>query len=253
MKRNVYIDPTFEFLRDYIEQIPNRFDDLGTVLYNKRNIVREDRVSDTRLVIKSYRRIYLPNRIRYTYFYPSKAQRAFDYARLLLKEGFNTPRPIAYIECIHHGLLRESYFISEYTDFQPLNSVLSLPITELRGLLEGFARHTYEMHRKNIYHVDYNTSNILFKKVNDQYSFALIDNNRMKFGTVSFNKGVRNLERLGLPVEMLAFIGKEYGRLRNRHEIVSLERLFHYKRTQLRKRNIKKAVKHPINWLHTTF
>lgn len=94
--RKVVVHPDYPHLEEYVREIPERFHALGKIIHKDRNILRRDEAADTALVIKSYGRIYLPNRIRYTYFYPSKAQRAFDYAGLLLQNGFGTPRPIAY-------------------------------------------------------------------------------------------------------------------------------------------------------------
>lgn len=243
MKKIMIIDPEFNFLQDYLDELPSKFDSVGKVIQSNRNIIREDKVQDVRLVIKSYRRIYLINRIRYTYLYPSKAQRAFDYAKVLLEKGFHTPRPIAYIEIIKNGLINQSYFISEYTDFQPLNTIFTLTLPHQMELLKEVARFTYRLHQNNIYHIDYSVGNILFKQINGRYEFSLIDNNRIKFSTISFEKGIGNLKRLGLPVEHLTWIGKEYARLWNVDEIISMERLFHYKRNQLERNRVKKSMK----------
>src|SRR5690606_11199953 len=126
--------------------IPDRFEELGRVIHNDRNILRHDESGNVALVIKSYRRIYLPNRIRYTYFYPSKARRAFDYARFLLDKGFITPKPIAYIECKNNLLLTESYFVSEYTEFQPLKYIRELPDDVQDVILDEIAPVTIRQH-----------------------------------------------------------------------------------------------------------
>src|SRR5688572_1013172 len=139
MKRIFTVGQDYSFLRNYIEDIPENFDTLGKLIQSNRNVIREDFVDGKKLVIKSYRRIYLPNRIRYTYFYPSKAQRAFDYAKILLQKGFHTPQPIAYIEIIQNGLINQSYFISEYSDFQPLDSIRQIALANQGQLLREVA------------------------------------------------------------------------------------------------------------------
>ena len=232
MMRKIIVHPDFRHLEDYLRDIPERFDSFGKVIHADRNVLRRDEVADAALVIKSYGRIYLPNRIRYTYFYPSKAHRAFDYAGILLENGFRTPRPVAYIECISGGLLRKSFFVSEYTDFTPLKTIRRLPSYEQTMLLEDLATFTYRLHQSHIYHGDFSIGNILFKKVDDRYEFSLVDNNRMKFGAISFERGIRTMGRLGLPAEQLVAIGKMYGRLWNVDEIVVMERLFHYQKAQ---------------------
>lgn len=243
MNRKIIIDPDYQHLEEYIRAIPDRFDDLGKILHNDRNILRYDEYANVGLVIKSYRRIYLPNRIRYTYFYPSKAQRAFDYARLLLEKGFLTPKPIAYIECTNNLLLTNSYFISAHTDFEPLKLISELPGPEQDEVLAELAGFTYRLHLNRVYHGDYSVGNILFKKIDGRYEFSLVDNNRIKFGRVSFSRGVRTMGRLGLPVEQLAAFGKMYGRLWNIDEIVVMERLFHYQKNMRNANSLKRTGK----------
>src|SRR5690606_352969 len=126
--------------------IPNHFDNLGKIIHKDRNTLRHDEVGNDGVVIKSYGRIYLPNKIRYSYFYPSKAQRAFDYGKHLLDRGFLTPRPIAYIECTTNLLMTRSFFVSEFTDFEPLKMIHGLPAAEQQELLEEFSAFTYRLH-----------------------------------------------------------------------------------------------------------
>jgi len=243
MNRKIIIDPDYHHLEEYIRAIPERFDDLGKIIHDDRNVLRHHEFGNVGLVIKSYRRIYLPNRIRYTYFYPSKAQRAFDYARLLLEKGFLTPKPIAYIECTTNLLLTHSFFISEYTEFEPLKMIRELPIQEQEELLEELAAFTYRLHLNHIYHGDYSVGNILYKKIDGRFEFSLVDNNRMKFGPVSFSRGVRTMGRLGLPAEQLVSIGKMYGRLWNIDEIVVMERLFHHQKNMRNTNSLKRSGK----------
>src|SRR6478735_11735029 len=94
----IVLNPHFEHLRKYVEEIPTQMELRGSVMESGRNLIKQDHVAGVHLVIKSYRRIYLPNKVRYSFFYPSKAQRAYDYAQRLIENGFNTPVPIAYIE-----------------------------------------------------------------------------------------------------------------------------------------------------------
>jgi serine/threonine protein kinase len=242
MKR-IITNPAYSFLQEYIENIPQTFGNRGIVLHAKRNIIKEDMVQGVRLVIKSFKRIYLPNRIRYTYFASSKAQRAFDNAHILTRLGFTTPRPIAYIEITRDGLITEMYFVSEYTDFVALDAIRQTSLEDARPLLLQLARHTYKLHQTGVYHIDYNLENILFREHDGQYELSLIDNNRMKFGLIRFEDGIRNFERLGLSAEHLTLIGQEYARLSDVPEVIAIERLFYYKRKQLDRRLRKKALK----------
>ncbi len=246
MRTQIVINPTFEYLRSYIERIPENFDSLGHVIEDKRNVLRKDWVDEMPIVLKSFRRIYLTNKIRYSFFHPSKAERAFDHAMILRHNGFNSPTPIAYIEVKSFGLISQSYFIAEYTDFEPLQTVTDWHNVDGQ-LWEGLVNYTYQLHQNNIYPIDYTLGNILYKKIDGKFQFTLVDTNRMNFGPVSVEAGIRNFVRLGLPVETLTWLAKEYARLRHIDEIRSLERLFHYKRNEVEGRRMKQHLKNMIS------
>ncbi len=243
----IIINPEFDFLTDYLGDLPHRFNSLGILLHSHRNIIREDNVKGVRLVIKSFKRIYLPNKIRYTYFYPSKAQRAYDNAKVLLQKGFNTPRPIAYIEIVRNGLIDEMFFVSEHTAFQALEKIHQDPEIMTSQLLVALAAFTFRLHQNNIYHVDYNLGNILTNFDNGEYEFGLIDNNRMKFKPICFDEGISNFVRLGLSVEQLTLLGKEYARLSKVADGTALSLLFEKKRAHVRKAERKKSVKRTLS------
>ena len=243
MKTSIVVHPKYNFLKEYIEQIPDRFNRLQDVLYNQRNIIKVDEVSEVKLVIKSYRRIYLPNKIRYSFFYPSKAERAYSYGLELLKKGFTTPHPIAFIERFEYGLLTQSYFISEYSDYRPLSQIQS---GDENVLMKELAKYTFDLHHNGIYHIDYSNGNILFKKSNGHFEFSLIDNNRMKFGKFGYTNRLKNFRRLGLSNAQLIQIAEEYSRLEKSNEIETIERLFRYVRRHREKNSAKKWVKQKI-------
>ena len=240
MKTTVTINPKYDFLKEYIEQIPVRFEELSDVLYKDRNVIKADQVSNVKLVIKSYHRIYLTNRIRYSYFYASKAKRAFQYGLKLLKKGFLTPEPIAFIECFEYGLLTQSYFISLHSDFTPLVSLIT---HQQESLMRDLARYTYQLHRHGIYHMDYSLGNILCKKQNEHFEFSLIDNNRMKFGHFSFSRRLKNFRRLGLTETQLTNVAKEYARLEKTDESETIQRIFRYVDTHKERHHLKKKAK----------
>lgn len=237
MRTSVVINPKYDFLRDYIEQIPKRFESLTEVLYKDRNVIKSDEVSNLKLVIKSYHRIYLTNRIRYSFFHPSKAKRAFNNGLRLIKEGFLTPDPVAFIECFEHGLLKNSYFICLLTDFTKLSEHLAMGDGQL---IEDLAAYTFKLHSSGIYHGDYSNGNILCKKIGDHYQFSLVDNNRMAFGRFSYTRRLKNFRLLGLSHEQLVSVASQYARPENRDrneaiELVVKSEQQHSQRRQLRK------------------
>jgi hypothetical protein len=240
MKISVTINPKFDFLKEYIGKIPSTFDTLPNIIYRDRNVVKVDEVSDLKLVIKSYHRIYLTNRIRYSYFYPSKAERAYTNAFRLIERGFSTPEPVAFIECFEHGLLKRSFFISLYTDFNPLSSVIG---NDQGLLIRDLVRFTYRLHQHGIYHMDFSNGNILCKRENDGFQFSLIDNNRMKFGKFDYARRLKNFRQLGLTNIQLINVAEEYARLEHSNEIKTIEQIFHYVRKHRERNKLMKRAK----------
>lgn len=245
--KKVVVNPQYQNLQAYIEAIPKTFDSLGSLLYNKRNVIREDTVDGVRMVIKSFKQIYLPNRIRYTYWHASKAARAYTNATTLIKNGFNTPAPIAYIEVFENRLLSAMYFVCEHTPLQSLQVIDSFTPEETEKALKDFTRFTYQLHQKKIYHIDYNITNILFEKSEAGYTFSLIDNNRMGFGTVGFIKGLKNFRLLKITPEQRTIIGEEYARLWGVDPAIGAARLIAFSEANVRQRGIQKSLKKLLN------
>ena len=244
MSIHIELAPKFNFLKDYVTDIPENFGSHGKIVHQARNVIEVDDVKDVRLVIKSYRKIYLFNRFCYAHLLPSKAKRAYVYARRLIEKGFNIPEPVAYIECVRKGMLWESYFISTYTDYQPLKNIMQLPQMEARKILDDLALYTWKLHEQHIYHGDYSIGNILFKKGAFAYEFTLIDNNRMKFGRHDFAFRMKNLRRLDLPLTMLAYICQQYAQISGDNELLAMAALLHYRKKRIlhnfRKNTLKK-------------
>jgi hypothetical protein len=243
IKKKVVIHPRYESLRRYIEEIPENFDTLGKLLEARRNVIREDEPQGIRLVIKSFKRIYLPNKIRYSFFYSSKAQRAYDNALFLMQNGFHTPPPIAYVEVKQWGLITESFFISEYIDFKALHDPGVMESIGKEILIPQLASLTYHLHQKNIFHVDYTLGNILHQVINGVNEFALVDNNRMKIGPISFERGVYNLVRLGLPDEDVVRIAEDYALLWKRTKEEGRNLILYYREKEWDKNIRKKQLK----------
>jgi hypothetical protein len=240
MRTAVTINPKYNFLSTYIKNIPNRFESLTKILYKDRNVIKSDQVSNVKLVIKSYHRIYLPNRIRYSFFHPSKAKRAYNNGFKLVERGFSTPDPIAFIECFEYGLLKRSYFICLESDFTKLSSHLAV---EDDQLMKDLAAFTFRLHNSGVYHMDYSNGNILCKKENGHYLFSLVDNNRMKFGKFAYFRRLKNFRLLGLSQHQLTIVAREYARLENRNENEAIERVLRSERQHSERRRLRKRVK----------
>ncbi|WP_200975531.1 lipopolysaccharide kinase InaA family protein [Echinicola sp. 20G] len=229
MKKIIHIHDQFKHLRKYLEEIPEKFEERGTVIYNERNQVRTDMVRGEKIVVKSFRKIYLANRFIYAYLRPSKAKRAYEYALMLQQEGINTPQPVAFIDCIEKGMLKAGYFVSVYTDYKPLSSFDTHDVAKSREMLESLARFTLNLHLHKIYHEDYTLGNILYHEQNGQYDFALIDNNRLKQIRISESDAVKSLNRLGFQPEAMTYLIRRYMELRGTNALKGLKLFYDYK------------------------
>ena len=211
---------------------------------NRRNTVELIEIEGTTFVVKRYRVPNIFNRIAYTFFRKSKAQRAYEYALRILRNGISTPFPVAYMETSRHGLFHTGYFVSEYIPHPTLDTWRAEEHSkaETDRLVKDFISFTIELHEKEILPLDYNPGNIFYYKEegSEQYRFALTDINRVKFGRLSrYKDSMHSFEQLGLPTDKLQSIISAYCRRRGLDIEASLFVVLYYR---IRKR-IRKAIK----------
>jgi hypothetical protein len=213
----IVINPTYEHLRTWIEQLSDTFEQQGEVIYSKRNETRRMTTPDGHQVcVKRFHTPCLWNRIGYTFFRAPKAQRAYENALVLLERGIATPQPIGYILC-GENLLQESYLITAYSpltrNFYEFGNGV---IAGKEDIIRAFARYTAAAHEAGIYHLDYSPGNILFDKVNGAWQFEMIDINRMQTHTVvGWRKGSSNFARLWGKADLHRLIAEEYAQARH--------------------------------------
>jgi len=207
----IVINPAYAVLKSFITKIPVLFEQEGELVYIARNQLRHYSVEGYDVIVKRYKQPHLINRIAYTYFRPSKAKRAYEYAFKLLKLGINSPAPIAYIEQYKSGLLTYGYFISIYEkNYSVIRDFMSgIQIDD--SLLKELAFYIADLHSKGVLHLDMSPGNILYYKQGTNYNFTLIDINRMQFlPTVSKIKRFKSFKRLAENESVLTTIAKQY-------------------------------------------
>lgn len=208
------INPKYHLMRPWLERLPEQFEQLGEVIYDKRNQLRVIEAPDGTLVnVKRYCVPSQPNRLVYSLgIRQPKGLRAFLYPTRLIERGIDTPEPIAYIEQRNsYGLLDECYFVS-------IQSPLRHTLYEFGNAQEGtyeemareLARFTAMMHEREVLHLDYSPGNILWDKDEDGYHFAVVDINRMRFGKVDIKDGCASLRRLWGPKRFIELIARRY-------------------------------------------
>ena len=229
----------FEYFLCNIKQF---FKENSNSIHKARNELKVIEHENKKLVVKYFKIPHFINKIVYTFFKKSKAQKSYEYA-LKIKEF--TPKPIGYIEFYKFGLLDESYFVSEKFDydFTIREPLLDINFPNKNEIFKAFAQFTFDLHENGIYHLDYSPGNILIKKENDNFIFKIVDINRMKFLNMDLEKRAKNFSKLWAKDEDLEFIAKEYAKIyeKNNEEFISKTISFSKKHKAVK--NFKKRLK----------
>ena len=246
-KMKLIINSDFKSYTSFIESIPSIFDKEGESIYKARNEIKTYTINDVTFNVKSYKVPILINRIAYTFFRPTKAKRAYEYALRLLSMGIQTPTPVAYMEEKKHGLLTHSYFISLHTPMEGNLRLFGLPnhpFEEIKDLAIAFAKYTAHLHEKKVLHIDYSPGNILYEKREDgSYEFSLIDINRMKFCEVDMKTGCKNFARMWGNDDFFETIARAYAKERGWDEEECKKLVFAYRDEDRQQRKKKEAFK----------
>ena len=217
MKIRYKIAPGYEGLESWLKNLPDNFQNSGVSIFKDRNEVKVFNEMGLELTIKSFKVTHLVNRFAYVYIRGSKAARSFLNAQQLVASGASTPEPVAYVECLSKGILGESYYVSlHYQHDFTLRDVLDYKIPDRQDILIQWVCFTWmHLHKNGIFHLDYSPGNTLIRKEGEQYVFAIVDLNRMKFLPVDFEKGIQNFRQLHTDEDTIRLIASEYAVLCN--------------------------------------
>ncbi|MBE0499758.1 MAG: hypothetical protein IBX43_11100 [Campylobacterales bacterium] len=209
MNCKIVVNTENEKLKNELKNIEAIFNSCKENIHKARNEIKIIEINGRKYVAKSFKKPHIINRIAYTYLRGSKAEKSYENS---LKIGDFAPNPIAYIEFFDNFLLSRSYFISdlfEY-DFTIREPLLDRNFPGREMLLQEFAKFSYEMHEKNIFHNDYSPGNILIKKEGSHYIFKVVDVNRMKFISLGSQERARNFSQLWANDDDLQIITEAY-------------------------------------------
>lgn len=233
--RKIYVASDFCTLADYAKALPALFKyNYGTVIYKGRNELREMDWHGTKVVVKSFRVPNLINRIAYGVFRSSKAQRSFEYAKMLRREGIGSPAPVAYYTERNGLLFTHSYYACLKSECP--YSYVNLMRGDFPGqeeILRAIARTTAALHEEGYLHKDYSRGNILFRRTDKGVEVEIIDLNRIRFRTVDMEEGCRNFERLPGTPEMFAILADEYAKARGFDANECLKLILKYNNAQI--------------------
>jgi len=238
------LNPQYNEYKDFLLNIKQYFKTNTSSIHKARNEIKIIEYNNTKFVVKSFKKLSGLKAYYYTKN-SSKAQRSYEYG---LKLDNLTPTPVGYIEFFENGYLSESFFISEYFeyDFTIKEPLRDIKFKNREKILQEFANFTYQLHQKNILHLDYSAGNILIKEFNSEYIFKVVDLNRMKFKPLSINERLQNFNMLWPSNEAITIIAKQYAKVANIPEQIAIKKAISYAFKLKLFKNSKKLLKGKI-------
>ena len=206
------LSPAYTHLEEFCKNITQEFAQSNATIHRARNELKTLHVKGEALVVKSFKVPNLFNRIMYTFFRKSKAEKSFKNAQKLLDLGICTPEPIAYIEFFKNGLLHTSYFIAkewkyDFTIREPLRNT-SFPHRD--DIIKKLAEFANFIHSKHAFHHDFSPGNILIRSTESGYSFCIVDINRVDFEKKALPTRLQSFSKLWLETSDLLAILDNY-------------------------------------------
>ena len=244
MAKTLVLHPDHKANKAQFEEAINGFEaNKDFVTKGDRNTIKKVSVDGNTYVIKKFKTPGFFQGLVYRFLRKSKARRSFEYASRLIELGINTPHPVCYSETFSVGL-KESFYVCKHLeydfDFRVLNHNPKWPNRD--EILRQVAAFTYRLHENKVNFLDHSPGNTLIvEKGNGAYDFYLIDLNRMKFESMSFEKRMCNFRRLWLSKHMINIMADTYAKLSNNTFELTHSLMTHYSRAFQKKVNAKKV------------
>jgi RIO-like serine/threonine protein kinase len=244
MSYKLELNPVYPDFKAILLNIKSIFSQNSGTIHLARNELKVIELNGISTVVKAFRVPNFLNQFIYAYVRKSKAYKAFHNAQKLHNLGVATPEAIGYIEFFQFGLLKESFFISKKFDYDFTIAHIRDEQPEYKEkVLQDFAKFSYEIHQKGVWHVDYSGGNILVKKNNDGYEFSLVDINRMKFRPINNYEGLENFNKLWFNEEDLTTIAKTYSHLANLNELKAIDEILMHDKKLKKRIELKRKLK----------
>lgn len=232
-------------LEKFTLDLPNGFDGRGLTIKDNRNVIKKIATNYGSVVVKDFRGMYFFNRLAYSLFRKSKAERSFINSGILNDRGIITPPHVSWLNCYQGGLLTRSYFVSIDYPYNTLEQYLASEVDESNRsiLIHDLVVFTKTLHSRDIYHKDFSVGNILVIPKDEGFQFALVDLNRVRFRKVAFNYGIRNFTTLALPPDLMNAFIEAYAKLSNESPQAAIKMFWNYKNRASAFRKIRKTIR----------
>lgn len=203
----------FHNCQDLLLNIKSYFKSSDELIHDARNKLKVIDFEGQQIVVKAFRVPNLLNQLVYGTLRDSKAKKSFEHSLKLQELQITCPMPIGYIE-FHDGLfLKESFFLSQRSnyDFTIREPLLVADWPDHDRIFRQFGEFTADLHEKGVLHNDYSPGNILVTKLESgDYKFDLVDINRMRFGPLSYQEKMKNLSKLWADESDMRLIATAY-------------------------------------------
>ena len=237
-------DKYFSF-QEKINNCIINFNSQGKLIKDSRNTIKIFDLGEIKINIKKFKTPNIFNRIAYSFFRFSKANRSFSYANRLLATNIPTPDPICYAEDFKYLLIDECFYVSKHIDYD-FDMKYIFENKELNSrdeLIRKFVIFTHNLHENGIMFLDHSTSNTIIKKIDNDYKFFLIDLNRMKFKKMNSEDRLKNFRRLKLNDDLIKKISVYYSEIIGIDNKVIFEKIKKYAKDFQDKRAKRKKIK----------
>jgi hypothetical protein len=207
------ISDEFAALNEFIVNLPVAFDHTGLIIKDNRNVIRKVDTAQGTLVIKSFKGMYFFNRVAYSFFRKSKAERSYLNSASLNEKGIFTPPNVGWLDTYRWKLLEKSYYICLYSPHKTFQEHLVDHANDenyKKTLYAHLLTFVIKLHRAGINQMDLSLGNILVIPTTDGYEFSMVDLNRVRFHKMSFRQGLNNLRKIEIPLDDLNNLIREY-------------------------------------------
>ncbi len=242
----IFAEGLYTYKEDVLSTL-KKFKEEGRLIGDgSRNVIKVFNLKGIHFNFKLFKQHNIINRHIYKFYRKSKAQRSFEYAHMLLRKSYWTPKPIAYIE--NHDLigLTSSYYISEQLeDCRTFDEVLrDHSFADREEIIKAYASLMFRLHNDGILFLDNSPNNFLIRKENDAYSIYMVDLNRMNFyDSIDLNKRLSNFARLTNDPQVIRIIAEQYSSLYGSSADFCVNKIAQHANRQIVKRKIKKVLK----------
>ena len=239
------IQDNYREFKPAINKVIDDFDSRGELIKGSRNTIKKINIDNLVINIKRFKSPNILNKIIYTFFRSSKANRSYNYAKKLIDNGIMSPEPIGFYDIFKFGLIHQSYYVSENIDYDyDMEFVFTnIELDSRDDIIKKFTYFTHNLHENGIMFLDHSRSNTLVKKHNDDYEFYLIDLNRMKFKPLSLEERFKNFRRLKLNDEILEKVSVFYSEIINVEKYIIFNKIKKYSDDFENERKFRKRLK----------